>query len=222
MLPISKTLLLGNNANITVSPNTFINKYLFKTHQVPRSHSGSTQATTKRCNGEQITYHRGRTGVGDHLGTNPDGKNRQLSLHHNHQMSNSLEGKKNKLKTQVLLVIIAPVGGMGGVILSYFCPHCNRFPLGDFIWWVSTTKKHYSWWCAICGARYEWRAPHRILVLQLGTNEDEATVSRAHAVPQGLCENLINALKLLANKQKDGDSPIQAQKRNAGNVLRTD
>ena len=26
---------------------------------------------------------------------------------------------------------------------------------------------------------------------------------------QGLCENLITALKLLANQQKDGDSPIQ-------------
>ena len=27
--------------------------------------------------------------------------------------------------------------------------------------------------------------------------------------PQGLCENLINALKMLANQQKDGDGPIQ-------------
>ena len=32
----------------------------------------------------------------------------------------------------------------------------------------------------------------------------------AHAVPQGLCENLINALKLLANQQKDGDGPVQS------------
>ena len=45
--------------------------------------------------------------------------------------------------------------------------------------------------------------------MQLGTNEDEATAFTAHAVPQGLCENLINALKLLANQQKGGDSPIQ-------------
>ena len=45
--------------------------------------------------------------------------------------------------------------------------------------------------------------------MQLGTNEDEATVFRAHAVPQGLCENPIKALNLLANQQKDGDSPIQ-------------
>ena len=26
----------------------------------------------------------------------------------------------------------------------------------------------------------------------------------------GLCDNLIDALKLLANQQKDGDSPIQS------------
>ena len=45
--------------------------------------------------------------------------------------------------------------------------------------------------------------------MQLGANEDEAKVFRTHAVPQGLCDNLINALKLLANQQKDGDIPIQ-------------
>ena len=26
--------------------------------------------------------------------------------------------------------------------------------------------------------------------------------------PQGVCDNLINALKLLTNQQKDGDSPV--------------
>ena len=40
-------------------------------------------------------------------------------------------------------------------------------------------------------------------MLQLGTNEDEAKVFRAHAVPQGLCEHLISALKLLANQQRE-------------------
>ena len=35
-------------------------------------------------------------------------------------------------------------------------------------------------------------------------------VFKAHAVPQGLCENLIDALKLLANQQKDGHSVIQS------------
>ena len=45
--------------------------------------------------------------------------------------------------------------------------------------------------------------------MQLGTNEDEAKVFRAHAVLQGLYEKLIHALELLGNQQRDGDSPIQ-------------
>ena len=62
-------------------------------------------------------------------------------------------------------------------------------------------------------------------MVQLGTNEDEAKVFRAHAVPQGLfCEILINALELLANQQRDGDSPIQnivtGLIEKAGNALR--
>ena len=109
--------------------------------------------------------------------------------------------------TDFLWRIIAPVGGSGGGTLSYIWPHCNSFPPKDFIWWVSTTKKHCSWWCS--GERYEWRAPNRVLVVQLGTSEDGAKVFRGHVVAQGFCVNLINALKLLANQQKDGDSPIQ-------------
>ena len=35
-------------------------------------------------------------------------------------------------------------------------------------------------------------------------------VFKAHAIPQGLCENLINALKLLANQQEDGDGLLQS------------
>ena len=46
-------------------------------------------------------------------------------------------------------------------------------------------------------------------MVQIGANAIEAKVFRAHAAPQGLCDNLINALKLLANQQKDGDGPIQ-------------
>ena len=92
--------------------------------------------------------------------------------------------------------------------MSYTCPHCNLFPLEDYIWWASTASKHCRWCCAICGERYPWRAHNRILEVQIGTKEDEAKVFRAHAVLQGLCENLINAHKLLASQQKDGDSPI--------------
>ena len=44
-------------------------------------------------------------------------------------------------------------------------------------------------------------------MVQLGVNANEAKVFKAHAAPLGLCDNLI---KLLANQQKDGDSPIQS------------
>ena len=47
-------------------------------------------------------------------------------------------------------------------------------------------------------------------MVQTGDSASQAKVFKAHAVPQGVCENLINALKLLANQQKDGDSPIQS------------
>ena len=48
-----------------------------------------------------------------------------------------------------------------------------------------------------------------VLVVQLGVNANEAKVFKAHASPLGLRDNLVKSLKLLANQQKDGDSPIQ-------------
>ena len=47
-------------------------------------------------------------------------------------------------------------------------------------------------------------------MVQTGVSASQAKVFKAHAAPQSLCEKLINALKLLANQQKDGDSPIQS------------
>ena len=46
-------------------------------------------------------------------------------------------------------------------------------------------------------------------MVQTGADASQAKVFKAHAAPQGLSENLINALKLLANQQTDGDSPMQ-------------
>ena len=43
--------------------------------------------------------------------------------------------------------------------------------------------------------------------LVVSVNQEK--VFRAHAVPQGLCGNLIDALKLLANQQEDGDGRMQ-------------
>ena len=94
--------------------------------------------------------------------------------------------------TDYLRRTIAPVGGQGGVTMSYLCPNCNSFPLEDYVWWV-TAGKTTKWWCAICGEKYDWRQPNRLLVVQTGC----------------LCANLINALKLLANQQEDGDGLLQ-------------
>ena len=45
--------------------------------------------------------------------------------------------------------------------------------------------------------------------MQTSESASQAKVFRAHAVPQGLCENLIDALKLLANQQEDGGRPTE-------------
>ena len=108
----------------------------------------------------------------------------------------------SRKSTDFLRRSIAPAGGMGGVILSYVCPHCRCFPLDDYILWVSTghgdgnnsKKKHCNWWCAACGGQYEWRVPNMILVQ---TERKSST-------------RLVSALKLLANPQEDGGSPIQS------------
>ena len=93
--------------------------------------------------------------------------------------------------------------------MSYLCPNCNSFPLEDYVWWVTAGKKHTSWWYAICGEKYDWRQPNRLLVVQTGESFEQAKVFKAHAVLQGLCANLTNALKLLANQQEDGDGLLQ-------------
>ena len=61
-------------------------------------------------------------------------------------------------------------------------------------------KKQCNWWCAACSGQYNWKAPDRVLVKADGTDRREAKVFRAHAAPQGVGDNLINALKLLANQ----------------------
>ena len=52
-------------------------------------------------------------------------------------------------------------------------------------------------------------AQNRLLVVQTSARASRAMVFKAHSVPQDLCENLISALKVLANQQKDGDSSMQ-------------
>ena len=98
--------------------------------------------------------------------------------------------------------------------MSYWCPHCNSFLMEDNVWWISAGIQHTSWWCAICGEIFVWRAPNRLLLVQTGESVNQGEVCRAHAVPRGLCDDLINALKLLANQQEDGDGTFQSMGRN--------
>ena len=57
-------------------------------------------------------------------------------------------------------------------------------------------------------------------MVQTGESVNQAKIFRAHAVPQGFCGNLINALKLLANQQEDGDGFIQNIVANLGEESR--
>ena len=123
------------------------------------------------------------------------------------------------LSTDCLRRIIAPVGGKGGVTMSYLCPNCNIFPLEDYVWWVSG-RKTPKWWCAICGGKYDRMQPNRLLVVQIGESFEQAKVVKAHAVPEGLCANLVNALKLEANQQEDGDGFLQNIVKNLGKESR--
>ena len=117
----------------------------------------------------------------------------------------------NKLCSRALTTggrVIAPGGGQGGVTMSYLCPNCNSFPLKDYVGRVSGEKPQSG------GAQFVEKStigsnPNRLLVVQNGESFEQAKVFKAHAVPQGLCANLINALKLLANQQEDGDGLLQ-------------
>ena len=79
--------------------------------------------------------------------------------------------------TDNLRRIIAPVGGEDGVSVSYQCPHCNRFFLEDYFWWVSG-RKTTKWWCAICGEMCDWRQPNWLLVVQTGESFEQARSSK--------------------------------------------
>ena len=92
--------------------------------------------------------------------------------------------------------------------MSYLCPHCNSFPLEDYVWWVPG-REHTKWWCALRGEKYYWKQLNRLLVVQTGDSIEQGKVLKAPAVPQGLCAILINALKPLGNQQEDGDGLLQ-------------
>ena len=91
--------------------------------------------------------------------------------------------------------------------MSHLCPNCKSFPLEGYVW--SLGERPQIGGAQSVGRSYDWRQPNRLLVVQIGESFEQAKVFKAHAVPQGLCANLINALRLLANQQEDGDGLLQ-------------
>ena len=79
------------------------------------------------------------------------------------------------------------------------CSYCHRYPLEDYIWWFSSghEKKQCNWRSAAFGGQKNWKAPNSLCD------------TRQHGPPHGVCGSLISALKLLANQQKYGDSPVK-------------
>ena len=88
-------------------------------------------------------------------------------------------------------------------------PELQQFPSGRLCLVGLCWKEVHSLWCAICGEKYDWKQLNRLLVVQTGESVEQAKVFKAHAIPQGFCEHLINALKLLANQQEDGYGLLQ-------------
>ena len=78
----------------------------------------------------------------------------------------------------------------------------------DCVWWGLRREKSTQIGGVRSVEKYDWKQASRLLVVQTGESVIQAKVFKAHAVPQGLCGNLINALKLLAHQQGDGDGLI--------------
>ena len=92
--------------------------------------------------------------------------------------------------------------------ISRFGDHIGGF---FFQGTAMVTKEKEALQLMVCGLLKPIRiAPDGFLVVQLRVNANEVEVYKAHASLLEFCDNLINAFKLLANQQKDGDSRIQS------------
>ena len=103
-------------------------------------------------------------------------------------------------KYRLLAAFIAPAGEARRRHDVTFVPALYQFPDGRLRMVGLRREKAHKWRCAICGEKYDWKQPNGLLVVQTGESVYEAKVFEAHAVPQGLCGNLVSALKLLANQ----------------------
>ena len=69
-------------------------------------------------------------------------------------------------------------------------------------------ERQCNWWCAAYGGKYNWKDPNTVLVIAGQLEPQRGKSFSSHAPPQGARENLVCALKLLANQQTGGDSLV--------------
>ena len=60
-------------------------------------------------------------------------------------------------------------------------------------------ERESNWLCASCGGQYDLREANRVLKIQARCRPEDIWVSKAHTPPLGACDNLINALMLVAH-----------------------
>ena len=65
---------------------------------------------------------------------------------------------------------------------------------------------------AACCGQCDWRKPIRVLFVQDSTDRSQVKLFRTHTPPQGVCENLVNALVLLANQREVGIETENSQR----------
>ena len=87
-------------------------------------------------------------------------------------------------------------------------PALQQFPSGR-LRLVALWEKDHKVVVRFFWGKIRLEATNRLLLVLTGERFEQAKVFKAHAVPQGLSANLINALKLLANQQEDGDALLQ-------------
>ena len=84
--------------------------------------------------------------------------------------------------TDFLKRITAPASGVGSVTLSHVCPYCNCLPLEDYTRSVSSGhgdgSNRLKKQCSLAG-QYDWRAPKRLLVIQLSAHAHDAKVFKS-------------------------------------------
>ena len=73
---------------------------------------------------------------------------------------------------------------------------------------IEALEKQCNW--VVCGVRrpVQLEGPNGVLVIQDRADPSDAKVFRAHALPQGVCENVVCAMKLLANLRTGGDNLV--------------